>query len=330
MNARLDSHRLRRGATAFGPEGRRNLGISQAGGSSGGMDWHYERGGKSYGPVPADDLHALIRSGQVTRDTPVWHRGLSGWIAAGSSELGDLFGDRPPPALTDLPGVQPLSNLAQMVRWAVFAYMAVIIVELVIAADFVGQLIDMGPRLLSIELLDYATRTDPTAVDDSPSFGRVLHWVAFTFAGICILLWKYRACKNLHVAHARGMDISPGWAVGSYFVPILNLWLPFQAMSRIARASRNPYHPEVVTRAGPLGWWWFLWLATIFGTVAGSVAIRDALWSASTGPFYVGVVLLIVSDVLEIPLCLTLLSIVRTVTRAQKTGRSLRQGASDT
>lgn len=43
------------------------------------MDWFYALGEKQCGPVTETQLEALLASGQLTRDTLVWHAGLADW-----------------------------------------------------------------------------------------------------------------------------------------------------------------------------------------------------------------------------------------------------------
>ncbi len=106
-------------------------------------------------------------------------------------------------------------------------------------------------------------------------------------AGILILLWTYRANANARGLGATGMQVTPGWAVGWYFVPLANLIKPFDAMREIWRASANP--PAWWRHPAPrlLGWWWFFLLLAIFtATVAPQLSIRarslealaDATW----------------------------------------------------
>lgn len=48
-------------------------------------------------------------------------------------------------------------------------------------------------------------------------------------AEVLFLLWQYRAAK---AARRLGYPArrSPGWGVGSYFVPVVDLWMPYQAL----------------------------------------------------------------------------------------------------
>lgn len=50
----------------------------------------------------------------------------------------------------------------------------------------------------------------------------VLNVLAVVAAGIAVLRWIYRASRNAH-AFGPAMTVTPGWAVGWFFVPIANL-----------------------------------------------------------------------------------------------------------
>lgn len=80
---------------------------------------------------------------------------------------------------------------------------------------------------------------------------------------ILVSMWTYRAMKNLHIAKAAAATMSPGWAVGWYFIPFANLWKPFEGMLQIWREShRLAGRPEKV--AAYVGWWWATWLVSNF------------------------------------------------------------------
>jgi formate-dependent nitrite reductase membrane component NrfD len=113
---------------------------------------------------------------------------------------------------------------------------------------------------------------------------------------VVVSIWTYRASSNAHALGAQGLRYSPRWAVGGYFIPIANLWMPYQAVKEIAQASRDPssWQSRGWPRSLPL--WWFSWLATYFTTnlyvrksqLANTIeALVDATWvgmlSASLG-----------------------------------------------
>lgn len=81
-------------------------------------------------------------------------------------------------------------------------------------------------------------------------------------AAVPFLNLTYRAMRNLHERGGVGATISPGWAVGWYFVPVASLWMPFLAVQQIWRGSASRVHPLDASAPIQIGLWWLLWLAT--------------------------------------------------------------------
>ncbi|HEX5459552.1 MAG TPA: RDD family protein [Steroidobacteraceae bacterium] len=69
------------------------------------MMWYVRRGEREVGPLGEDALRALVGTGQITADTPLWRDGLLAWTAA--LELPGVFGPRAVAPLT--PGL-PLAT----------------------------------------------------------------------------------------------------------------------------------------------------------------------------------------------------------------------------
>ncbi len=57
--------------------------------------------------------------------------------------------------------------------------------------------------------------------------------------GLFMLLWIHAAHKNLRALGTPDPQFTPGWAVGWWFVPIMNFFKPCQAMLELGRGS-NP------------------------------------------------------------------------------------------
>jgi hypothetical protein len=65
-------------------------------------------------------------------------------------------------------------------------------------------------------------------------------WIALLIPGIVLFcIWVRRANMNADALVPSGMEFTPGWAVGWFFVPFANLFKPYQVVSEIYRAS-NP------------------------------------------------------------------------------------------
>ena len=96
-------------------------------------------------------------------------------------------------------------------------------------------------------------------------------WSVLTFVGL--LIWAYGASRNLEVLGALGQRFSPGWVVGWWFIPIFNLFRPYQVVAEIWRGSDPEMVGEPVNwKRGPtsalLGWWWVLFLMSVYTWLA--------------------------------------------------------------
>jgi hypothetical protein len=133
-------------------------------------------------------------------------------------------------------------------------------------------------------------------------------------SGVAILMWIFRANKNARALGA-DLEISAGWSVGWYFIPIANLWKPYQAMKQIWQASVNPRYWGAQDRSPLLPWWWFFWLVSGW---AGNIAFRFQLRAIAENANVADTVAAqmsadvayVVSDLLNVPLCIIFLLIV--------------------
>ena len=131
---------------------------------------------------------------------------------------------------------------------------------------------------------------------------------------IFVLVWIHRANHNARARGATGLNMTPGWAVGWYFVPIAWFWKPYIAMKEIWQASANPKHWWRQDGSPLLGWWWGLWLARWWVPVllaGGPVRIRFA----RAEPVAIRAETMeavgdIATDILFVPLTLALLMII--------------------
>ena len=114
--------------------------------------------------------------------------------------------------------------------------------------------------LLKIQAGAYETEEEATAASDKSDAIQALIGlttvVVFLFSGISFLYWTHRIVKNAHSITSRPLRYSPGWAVGYYFIPILNLIRPLQALADAHRVSKNPGDWAATSGSYLLGWWW--------------------------------------------------------------------------
>lgn len=79
--------------------------------------------------------------------------------------------------------------------------------------------------------------------------------------------WIYRLACNARALGAKGLDDSPGWAVGWYAVPVMNLVRPLRAVTQIWLASVAPARWQKLPTPPLLALWWGFWIA---GNLVGS------------------------------------------------------------
>ena len=102
------------------------------------------------------------------------------------------------------------------------------------------------------------------ANDSREQFMNILYLITFIITGITFLKWIHRANLNCHGFGAQGMEFTPSWSIGYYFIPILNLYKPYEAMKEIWKVSTNPTNWQNETGSSLVGWWWALWLISNF------------------------------------------------------------------
>ena len=90
----------------------------------------------------------------------------------------------------------------------------------------------------------------------------IISGLALLFTAIVTCMFMHRSSKNARALGATGMEFTPGWTVGVWFIPIINLFRPYSAMKEIQMASTNP-SDGAWKSAEPLGLlapWWACWL----------------------------------------------------------------------
>jgi hypothetical protein len=162
-------------------------------------------------------------------------------------------------------------------------------------------------ELLGLYTLNADPESDLTLLD---SVYLLLATATLVVAIATIILWCFwlhRAARNIVDSDATHFGFTPGWAVGWHFIPIANLFKPFEVMREIWNASVGEMnilnHPEpLVTR------WWIAW---IISSIAGNISFRIAMQAETAEGLYWSTVTGAVSSVaslIAIPAALTMLA----------------------
>jgi len=173
------------------------------------------------------------------------------------------------------------------------------------------SILSLLSHLLQMNLLSGAySQANAESNDARQQFIGFLYLATFIVTGIMFLKWIYRANSNCHGFGAQGMEFTPGWSIGWYFIPIATLWKPYQAMKEIWKVSKNPSNWQKVTDSTLLGWWWALWIiSNIMGQIIFQMTMRvdtvSSLKDLTTAS--------IISGIIDIPSYIVAVSLITAV-----------------
>lgn len=227
--------------------------------------------------------------------------------------------------------VYTYQNQAKLTRWLSISFIVYIVLNV---------LAGLGEAYL----LNMFKQAAPTIMEEgtaSPAYDSLLSYesmvlyfyitVALVFVVTAVLTakWIMRANKNARALEATEVEITPRWSVGWFFVPIMNLVMPFRSMTQIWNGSMR-IAGKAATKT-VLYVWWLAWIASYVVSRLSSTlekqaskamdaaqtheALQAALSSFLTSG-YIG----LISNVLIIISALALLKIIYAVNQAQERG----------
>ena len=141
---------------------------------------------------------------------------------------------------------------------------------------------------------------------------------------IAFLMWLYRSCENLPSFGVRRNTIkySSGWAVGSFFIPLVSLVVPYRAVKELWNKSL-PNSGDMFSD-GPPGFfplWWGVWLVSNF---ANQIYLRLS-WRGELEPD-VEATLGVLTGILDILAAVLALMVIREIDRQQTETAKLVRG----
>ncbi|MET9881805.1 DUF4328 domain-containing protein [Streptomyces sp. NPDC006430] len=115
--------------------------------------------------------------------------------------------------------------------------------------------------------------TDPSKVadatldraDDLTTLAGGLQRLTLLATAVVFIIWFHRVRVNGETFQPDAFDQTRGWAIGSWFVPVGNLFIPFRIAKQIWNASTQ-WGPDGSYRhvsTAPIGAWWAMWIASL-------------------------------------------------------------------
>ena len=185
--------------------------------------------------------------------------------------------ERPDPVLADISSYESARVRA---NWTIAFLMAICVLNAVVVL-IVFSLYDMVSRMVADKDVGFHERVLSFISEEFlislENYGYQAEIGLTVLTVVPFLMWHFRASKNLQGFVSSGQSYTPGWALGCWFIPILNLFLPYRAISEVWRGSDR----HILTEADfdwekapgtillPL--WWGLWIVSRFaGRFAGA------------------------------------------------------------
>ena len=192
----------------------------------------------------------------------------------------------------------PLAGRRQAVT-IVFAAIAV-----VCAAAVVVDIADLAilDRLIAGENV---TDAELNADDERMRLVGLLQFAGLIAGAIVFIRWMHGAYRNVDVVAPQERRYGHGWAIGSWFVPFLNLWRPKQIANDIWRAGGS---------GGPGALLWLWWTVFVVSNWAANIAIRSYLSDDSTEDLRTGTIAYMISDGLDVVGAILAVLVVRAAT----------------
>lgn len=249
------------------------------------------------------EISPAFAAGRIPGDSLYWQAGMAEWRPV--AELGVRApGATAMPPLPSYKFYKDPSFLTSILVFLIYTQAAAAAISLF--SDF-AQLALLGSSNL--------TEASGAANDARQQVIGIIYLLVYLTTAIFFLTWINRANKNCR-GFTSGMEFTSGWSIGWFFVPIANLFKPFQAMSEIWRVSHDPVNWKTMSPPALMRWWWGLWLAAGF---LGQASFRMTMNAETIDALKASTTVSIISSVLDIPLCIVAAIMVGKIFQAQKT-----------
>ncbi len=145
----------------------------------------------------------------------------------------------------------------------------------------------------------------------------IFYFIAFIISTVTFIQWFRRAYYNLH-QRVNNLLQSEGWAAGSWFVPLISLFRPYQIMKELYEEStdllENKGHQVSNLSIRTVSWWWGLWIAS---SIFGNFIFRYTLKADTPDEFIFGTAASMIQNVINIPLALLAIKVIKDYARIE-------------
>jgi hypothetical protein len=139
-----------------------------------------------------------------------------------------------------------------------------------------------------------------------------LYLIAYIVSAITFIRWFRRAYFNLHL-RVNNLSHTEGWAAGSWFVPIISFYRPYQIMKELYQETKEllikkGFSVNDKLNVGYLGWWWTLWIIHV---ITDKFVARYSWKAESIDELIATTIADIAADIIGIPLALIAIKVIK-------------------
>ncbi|MFE4976531.1 DUF4328 domain-containing protein [Kitasatospora sp. NPDC056651] len=164
------------------------------------------------------------------------------------------------------------------------------------------------------ELADSSALMDAIGLHDAIG---LLQLVAMVASAVTFIVWFHRARVNAEFFEPQGHRFGRGWAIGSWFTPVVMLWFPWQIAVDTWQASARPDENGVrLPHPQPLLNLW--WGAFVLSNLTGRFGARYASSAEYVDDYQEAVGWLIASDLAEVAAAVLAIVMVRRLSAMQE------------
>jgi hypothetical protein len=196
-----------------------------------------------------------------------------------------------------------------------------------LAIGMVLDLVGIGSTYMELDLFKRfqagreVTELEAEQNDQRQMLVRLLQNGTYFITAIMFLMWFHRVHRNLRSLGAQRLKFSPGWAVGGFFVPFLNLVRPYHVMKEVREGSDpRTLGGSASVGSSLVGLWW---TGCIIMGIISRISFRMS-WNAEQIPAMVAAdQVALVADLVSIPAAILAILVVRGIDADQQTRHDL-------
>jgi len=206
----------------------------------------------------AEQVRLMLQQGLLHNNSLYWQKGMDEWLPITNLfPISGLVEETPPP----MPPKRSRSDLIyrkdpKTITRALKIFLWVSFVIGALSSQIYCNLIR---SIIASSQISPGMQETKSLVD---FINFIIYLPTGIVTAILFLMWIYRSNLNCHGFGAKNMKFTPGWSIGYYFIPFLNLVRPYQAMKEIWKVSSDPANWQKQEINSVIRWWWGLWLVS--------------------------------------------------------------------